>query len=599
MSPYLRSAKLMLACVFSCALSCSASFAQLAFNPHQAAPLPNRSGIGPHGDFNGDGREDILASVHNSSTGNYDEVLYLSTADGTYDAPRTMPAYVSAIGDFNHDGKLDFANTESTSISVYLGNGDGTFQAAKTFIGANATVQTLLAADLNHDNKTDLVELLQASSGLSSSLQLWISNGDGTFTKGQTISTSVGPVANQKAAYGLVGDFDGDGKPDVAVIYGYVDQNSETVAAPSTVQIWYGDGAGHLGTTPSYFADPNKNSDDQPFVADLNNDGKSDIVFTASGSTTPVIGAYFGSGNRTLSYKQISTGECASYFTAADFNGDGRNDIAYLSAPCNSGPASNVVVRLGTGSGNFGAAQIVYQNQYELETVYAVRTTLGTRPDIVFDQNNGGTTNDSFEILTNASTGSFPGCGLSGKAEGITICSPGASSSSPVKFSIGAAGPTPMRTVAVWADGKKLAEQKTHAFSNYSFLDSSVALAAGSHAVTVNGIGWDGTHQTKSFTLTISGSGSCTVPSSAGVNVCSPVNGSTVSSPVQINAAATVSGGVYRFELWSGSTKLLSVSNSGIMNQAISLAPGSYHLVFVARNISGTHEYATSDITVK
>ena len=438
------------ALILACALTSSLSYAQLSFNPHQAAPLHSRSGIGPHGDFNGDGREDILASVLNPSTGNYNEVLYLSTADGTYDAPRTMPAYVGAIGDFNHDGKLDFANTESTSISIYLGNGDGTFQAAKTFVGANSSVQSIYAADLNHDNKTDLIELLWGSNGnLFSTLQLWISNGDGTFTKGQTISTSIGPVANLQAAYALMGDFDGDGKPDIALIYGLSNQNSRSVTQPSTVQIWYGDGAGHFGSTPSYLADPNKNSDGVPVVADLNNDGRSDIVFTASGATSPVIAAYFGNSNRTVSYKQISSGECAGFFTAADFNGDGRTDLAYTAAPCNSGSAQSLFVRLGTGSGNFGAAQNVYQNSYELGEPYAVRTTHGTRPDIVFDQNNGGTTDDSFEILTNDSTGSFPGCGLSGKAEGITICSPGSSSSSPVKFSIGAAGPTPMRTVAV------------------------------------------------------------------------------------------------------------------------------------------------------
>jgi 6-phosphogluconolactonase (cycloisomerase 2 family) len=91
----------------------------------------------------------------------------------------------------------------------------------------------------------------------------------------------------------------------------------------------------------------------------------------------------------------------------------------------------------------------------------------------------------------------------------------------------------------------------------------------------------------------------CSAPTSDGVNVCSPVNGATVTSPVQMNAAATVSGGVYRFELWWGSTKLLSVSNSGIMDQSLSLAPGSYHLIFDARNSSGAHEYATRDITVK
>ena len=94
------------------------------------------------------------------------------------------------------------------------------------------------------------------------------------------------------------------------------------------------------------------------------------------------------------------------------------------------------------------------------------------------------------------------------------------------------------------------------------------------------------------------GGGACTAPSSAGVNVCSPSNGATVTSPVQINAAATVSGGVYRFELWNGSTKLLSEDN-GTMDQSLSLAPGSYHLTFDARNSSGTHEYATRDITVQ
>jgi hypothetical protein len=102
-----------------------------------------------------------------------------------------------------------------------------------------------------------------------------------------------------------------------------------------------------------------------------------------------------------------------------------------------------------------------------------------------------------------------------------------------------------------------------------------------------------------SQTATSGGSGACSAPQSNGVNFCSPANGATVTSPVQINAAATVSGGVYRFELWNGSTKLLSVDNSGIMDQTLTLAPGSYKLTFDAYNTSGTHEYAYSDITVQ
>ncbi len=90
----------------------------------------------------------------------------------------------------------------------------------------------------------------------------------------------------------------------------------------------------------------------------------------------------------------------------------------------------------------------------------------------------------------------------------------------------------------------------------------------------------------------------CTVPSSNGINVCSPSAGASVTSPVSINAAATVSGGVYRFELWSGSTKLANVRNSGVMDQSLALAAGSYTLTFDAYNSSGTHVYATRDITV-
>ena len=276
MFPYPRPAALAIAC----ALSSPILFAQLSFNPHEAAPLPNGSAIGAHGDFNGDGREDIAATVYDSSTSTFVQVLYLSTADGTYEAPKPVPAFIQAIGDFNQDGKLDFASQSGGNpLSVYLGNGDGTFQAPKV-IAPNSLVQSILAVDLNHDNKTDLVVLTAGASNgnLMSGLQIWISNGDGMFTNGQSISTSTGPVANQQAAYAVAGDFDGDGKPDIALIYGYVNQNSYSVSTASTVQVWYGDGAGHLGS-PSYFPDPNKYFDSVPFVADLNNDGRSDIVF--------------------------------------------------------------------------------------------------------------------------------------------------------------------------------------------------------------------------------------------------------------------------------------------------------------------------------
>ncbi|HEX4030233.1 MAG TPA: hypothetical protein VHX20_07690 [Terracidiphilus sp.] len=89
----------------------------------------------------------------------------------------------------------------------------------------------------------------------------------------------------------------------------------------------------------------------------------------------------------------------------------------------------------------------------------------------------------------------------------------------------------------------------------------------------------------------------CSAPSGFGVNVCSPGSGATVTSPVLVNAAANVNGSIYRFELWNGNTKLLS-EDSDIMDDSVSLAPGSYQLIFDARSASGAHEYATRDITV-
>lgn len=96
-----------------------------------------------------------------------------------------------------------------------------------------------------------------------------------------------------------------------------------------------------------------------------------------------------------------------------------------------------------------------------------------------------------------------------------------------------------------------------------------------------------------------SGSSGCSAPEGQGINVCTPTTGSTVGSPVQINAAANVSGGVYRFELWNGSTKLLTVRNSSVMDQTISLAPGSYRLTFDAYNSAGTHVRSLSAFTVQ
>jgi Big-like domain-containing protein len=335
--------------------------------------------------------------------------------------------------------------------------------------------------------------------------------------------------------------------------------------------------------------------------------GSSHPPYGVSGTSQflPKLAIFSGNANRTLSYSNLSTNQCPGPVAVADFNGDGINDLAYSEASCTTASTSNFVIRPGTGSGGFGAEQTVYQNTYRIYQPYTVRSTTGTKPDLTFVEDlgpNNTSTNppEALVLLSNTSAGSFPGCGVTGMAVGIRICTPGATAGSPVKFSVGAAGPTPMRTAAVWVDGKKADEQLVHAFSNYSFFDGSLSLAAGSHAITIYGTGWDDTLQKKSFTLTVSGSGgSCSAPTSPGVHVCAPANGSTVSSPVQVQATAMITGTLARMELWVDGVKKYTETSSKTLNTSISLGAGSHRFGVFAVNTAGTKWEGVATATVK
>src|SRR6516164_340033 len=128
-----------------------------------SAPRGFDAGSGPQsvavGDFNGDGKPDL--AVVNSYSNNVS--VLLGNGDGTFQpavsygtGSGTGPAFV-AVGDFNHDGKLDLAvaNSNSSNVSVLLGNGDGTFQTAVNYdVGGAPT--SIAVGDFNHDGKLDL-----------------------------------------------------------------------------------------------------------------------------------------------------------------------------------------------------------------------------------------------------------------------------------------------------------------------------------------------------------------------------------------------------------------------------------------------------------
>lgn len=288
------------------------------------------------GDFNKDGRTDFAVTLATSPSGNYGVQVLLGQKDGTlalgglYSVTPSSDILENIVaGDFNHDGSLDLVafDINASNYVIFLGNGNGTFQPA-TVIATGYYETALVATDLNHDGKLDLV----AGELYGGVIQVILGNGDGTFQAPVQYSAGSGGIESIAAA-----DLNKDGKLDVVAmeIYG-------------SVQVLLGNGDGTL-QAPSALV-TNSAYPYSVAVADLNNDGKQDIVVGEAGS----IDVFLGNGDGTFGAPIQSTGGSFNYFltnvVVADLNGDKRMDVI-------AGGAYALTVWLGNGNGTFKTAR--------------------------------------------------------------------------------------------------------------------------------------------------------------------------------------------------------------------------------------------------
>jgi len=297
------------------------------------------------GDFNNDGKPDIARS-DSSGIGSSSITIHLGIGDGTFQAPvtYTLSAYSEQVitADFNGDGKADLAvansstyggtGTENGNISVLLGNGDGTFQSPKAF-QAGAGPASLAVGDLNGDGKLDLATVDQ----WSNTVTVLFGNGDGTFQAFVPYS-----LGTSHAATVAVASLRKNGTADLVVTCDDV-----------TVRVLLGNGDGTFQSPQSYgtragtFLGP-------PIIADFNGDGNLDIAF-ADGAG--MAGVLLGNGDGTFGTELVfGTGNSPSSVVAADFNGDGKLDLATA-----DGWGNTVTILFGNGDGTFQA-----RNDYPL-----------------------------------------------------------------------------------------------------------------------------------------------------------------------------------------------------------------------------------------
>jgi hypothetical protein len=290
------------------------------------------------GDFNGDGKDDVIVSSDYEGGGDFDGVQ-LSNGDGTFASPVQYSVLAGPtrvfVADLNGDGHPDWVSLSNGSefFCVGLGSGTGGFLAAvdsfTTPGGAGATT-AIAAADFNKDGNLDYATVGAERNypGLNVSL------GDGSGNFGVPVHYAAG--SNPSAL--TVGDFNHDGYPDIAVL----DQSDGMV----TVLLNKGDGTGALASPVSYQVGAGGGYIQ---TADFNHDGNLDLVVTNTSDGT--VSVLLGNSNGTFQPQIVSTSQpSGSYLAIADFNGDGIPDVAITSY---SGP--NISILVGNGDGSFQA----------------------------------------------------------------------------------------------------------------------------------------------------------------------------------------------------------------------------------------------------
>ncbi len=292
-----------------------------------------------HGDFNGDGHQDILTNgtpaVYTSQP-----YLFFGHGNGSFGVPiAVINAAVTvttqaAVADLNGDGKDDIASSDGTTLSVNLSNGDDTFRTALTAltqISGEQGSHRVAFADLNGDGLPDLVYTT------TNNLAVATGRGDGTFNPAVFYNIpAVAGAQNRSPGSPAIGDFDGDSRLDIAVLVSTGPAYAQS-QDPTQIFTFYRQGSATSldanGFTAAVASPVSVHSYVDFFAADVDGDGRADAIADDDGNLYNerfgnAIGVFLGMANRTFSAESnFVAGTGLASLLIADLDRNGLPDL--------------------------------------------------------------------------------------------------------------------------------------------------------------------------------------------------------------------------------------------------------------------------------
>jgi hypothetical protein len=317
-----------------------------AFGGYYAGPLNGVTSAPIIGDFDGDGRDDVIVNGPATASGGPTVVLLLVQADGTLSALRSIPnVSASAAGDVDGNGTIDLVGLEignsGIDCLVYLNDGHANFTPGPSCptIRSGAVISWKLV-DMNGDGLPDLLVSQQAPNAI----YLLLNKGGGNFAPATVIAQ---PGGNGTFA---VEDFNGDGLPDLAF------NAANAVTGADEIHLLLNQGGGKFqDVIPAGL----QGSAGTIVAADFNLDGKMDLVAEISAVPVVKVRLFLNQGSNTFSQSSETVLQPQNFstyqFVVGDFDHDGFPDLAGKNA---DGQPSYLVYLWGNGRGQFADQQV-------------------------------------------------------------------------------------------------------------------------------------------------------------------------------------------------------------------------------------------------